>query len=365
MAYKQITAKFRGTCGTCKAPIPQGAPMWWERGSPGLCDPCGTMGRNTPAPAFAARPAAPVPAAAPPRPSKRRGKASGKPRDPRCYCDPTITPGLSGTCPVCARVLSATAPVPAAVSAPQCGACARIGTNASGAPRAHRPGCPNDRPPVVTAAIPAPPAAPRTTWAELSADKRAAALLHIRQATEDNRHNVATGLIVGLVGGPWGLAAVETLVQIDTACAERGYITPEETAIRDELKRAAVKALGFNPELENGPCAPRDPRAECPHIAAAAAAKAGRNIASYQLTKRAEKEGHRCARCADYLDGLNTAKVIPMTPRPAALTDGSLPALVSGDWAELGRRVALGLLTEKDAREFGRIWVEQGAKGGK
>lgn len=149
-------------------------------------------------------------------------------------------------------------------------------------------------------------------WSKLSTEERERMILTIRELTKAGSVNAATALIVRLADVETVRDRVLELTEIDARAARAGMISREDRRRRMVILDDACTELGFDPRDSNGP-------------------------------KRAD--------------------VIAFARPAPALGSGELAPLVAGDWAELGRRVALGLLSEADAKGFGAIWIAmKGAK---
>lgn len=160
-------------------------------------------------------------------------------------------------------------------------------------------------------AAPAPTLAPqvRTRWASMGAEQRARALVGLREDVAARDFNAAAGRLAHLADEAWARARVLHLAEIDARCVRTGKLSKDDETARRSIVEQCVAELGFDPRTEDGP----------------------------------------------------VAKVIQLVPPTAAargLPSGELPPLVAGDWAELGRRVAMGVLSEEDARGFGAVWME-------
>jgi hypothetical protein len=147
----------------------------------------------------------------------------------------------------------------------------------------------------------------------MGAEQRRGALAGLRRDASMRDFNAAAGRLAHMADETKARARVLELTELDARCLLTGELSTADSERRSRIVAECIAELGFDPRVDDGPL----------------------------------------------------ADVIPLVPPTAQAR--SLPPpldpLRSGDWAELGRRVALGYLTEEQAREFGTIWMKHGAGG--
>lgn len=156
-------------------------------------------------------------------------------------------------------------------------------------------------------------------------------LAKIRESYAAKDLNVAAALMVGLVGGTWAQGAVVQLEEIDRRSAARGWISKADEDARALITGECIYRLGFDPRTQTAP------------------------VARPAQTPAPKRQDVRPVIAAVAKD------VAPVSPAELfaapQLGDGQL---IAGDWRGLWMMVQKGQLTEAQAREFGRIWMEQG-----
>lgn len=203
-----------------------------------------------------------------------------------------------------------------------------------------------------------------------------------REAHANGRFMAALAAVARLAVPELLKHRVLQLTEWDALAARTGKLPIHVHVQRDAMLREMVEELGWNPMEADGPRGDAGECERCTGYSAGRVQVGGQRVCPRCATPVPVQQVPPAPAAAPQANGLRCA-VETLRPLPGfhhdatpaeraegariaeanrrALGDGSVAPLRAGDWAELGRRVQAGLLTDADARGFAEQWLQQGA----